>query len=137
MKFTNRQFGEFEYDASHVIDFPQGIIGFEHLRKFIIINDEDAQPFRWLVSLEDRDLNFPLLDPSVVTSDYASYLPDLRIHATFLVASLHDTPEETSVNLRSPIVIEEATGQGRQIILANEALPLRHQFLSSHPSGNQ
>ena len=59
MKWKNRQFGELEFDDEHVLTFPQGIIGFEDYRRFILINDEDSQPFRWLVSIEDEDLSFP------------------------------------------------------------------------------
>ena len=70
MKFTNRQFGELEFDDDHVVMFPGGLIGFERHRKFLIVDDVDSEPFRWLVSLEDGDLSFPLLDPGILLPGY-------------------------------------------------------------------
>ena len=45
MKFTNRQFGELEFDDDHVVMFPGGLIGFERHRKFLIVDDVDSEPF--------------------------------------------------------------------------------------------
>ena len=63
MKFTNRQFGELEFDDDHVVTFPVGLIGFERHRKFLIVDDVDSEPFRWLVSLEDGDRASPFSIP--------------------------------------------------------------------------
>ena len=51
MKWRNIQIGEFEYDSKHIITFPEGLLGFEDLHKFILINDEQSDHssglFRW------------------------------------------------------------------------------------------
>jgi flagellar assembly factor FliW len=124
MKFHSRQFGELQYDETHVFRFPEGIIGFEHLREFLVVDDEDAQPFRWLVSVEDSDLSFPLIHPSVVVPEYTiSFSSDATI---FVVALFAEHVEETTVNLRAPIVIDNKERLGRQVILENDAYALHH-----------
>lgn len=126
MKRHNRQFGELEYEADHVYRFPEGVIGFEHLRDFLIIDDEDSQPFRWLVSLEDADLCFPLIHPSLVVGPYD--VPVSYDATVFLVAILNEHPEQSTVNLRAPIVINTAERTGRQVILDNDTLSVQHRL---------
>ncbi|HUN65379.1 MAG TPA: flagellar assembly protein FliW [Bacteroidota bacterium] len=135
MKTFNNQFGELEYDAKHVILFPEGMIGFQHCTKYILIDDIDTEPFRWLVSLDDSELCFPLLDPLLVMEGYEQQVLKTDASVAFVVASLHELPERSTVNLKSPVVIEKNTQRGKQIILEDERLPMRYQFLKSPQTG--
>ena len=125
MKFTNRQFGELEFEDDHVVTFPAGLIGFEKHRKFLIVDDVDSEPFRWLVSLEDGDLSFPLLDPGILLPAYAVDAATGGGKTVFVVASLRPDVSGSTVNLRSPVVIDNATRTARQVILDDEGLPLQ------------
>lgn len=121
MKYFNHQFGEFEFEEKHIIDFPEGIIGFEDLKKFIIVDDEDSQPFRWLVSIEDSNFSLPLIDPYIIIADYN--IPKVSgKKSVFVVAKLREPIEQSSLNLRSPILIDNDTQAGIQIILEDEKL---------------
>ncbi|MBI5463827.1 MAG: flagellar assembly protein FliW [Ignavibacteriales bacterium] len=131
MKFNNHQFGEFEYDAEHVLQFPDGIIGFEGNKKFIVVNDEDSEPFRWLVSLEDSELSFPMLDPALLNAEYENVVPNGKGATIFVVASLHDDPARSSVNLRSPIVIDPASRTGRQVILDEDQFSVQYPLFAA------
>lgn len=135
--FTNRQFGTFEYSEDYALKFPSGIIGFEQLKNFLIINDDDSQPFRWLVSLDDGDLHFPVLDPSFVVESYDRHIPGGNEKAVFLIASLHEHPEESTVNLRSPVVIDGTSRTGKQVILDDESLSVRYRFLNGADAGKR
>jgi len=128
MTWKNAQFGEFEYMEDHVILFPEGLIGFEDLHKYILINEEETQPFLWLVSLEDPLISFPLLNPRGFLGVYPE--PDTlgASDAVFVIATLQDNPAESAVNLKSPIVINNATRQAKQIILENERYGFHHQL---------
>jgi len=132
MKFRNRQFGEIEFEEDHLVRFPAGIIGFDEYRKFLIVNDDDTQPFRWLVSVEDEELSFPLLDPELLTEGYTGRLKDSADSTVFLIAALHEQAERSTANLRSPIIIDNRTREARQVILDDESLPL--QYPLSRPS---
>ena len=132
MKWKNRQFGELEFDDEHVLTFPDGIIGFEESRRFILINDEDSQPFRWLVSIEDEDLSFPLLNPQILVPNYKAG-NQLKDNATTLVvATLRKEIENSTVNLRSPVIIMNESRTGKQIILEEEAYVLQHPLFAAH-----
>ncbi len=124
MKWYSRQFGEIEYEETHEFTFPDGIIGFEQLRRFLVIDDEDAQPFRWLVSLEDSSLNFPLIPAAFIEADYGSDLPGEA--TVFVVAMLGEPIEESTVNMRAPILVDPSTRSGRQVVLEGEGYAIQH-----------
>ncbi len=125
MKFANAQFGELEFDDQYVVEFPDGIIGFEQKQRYVIIDDEDSEPFRWLVSIEDRELSFPLLDPSLVLPGYDRHFSLGDGKSVFVIASLHEKVEKSSINLRSPLIIDNTTRQGQQVILDDDSLPFQ------------
>jgi flagellar assembly factor FliW len=125
MKTVSRQFGELEFDDQHVVEFREGIIGFEQYKKFIIVADEDSEPFRWLVSTESPDLSFPLLDPALLLPEYAAGRKVSPEREVWVVAALHSDVKKSSVNLRSPIVIDPKTRIAEQLILDDDMLPLQ------------
>jgi flagellar assembly factor FliW len=131
MKFSNWQFGELEYEEHHVLTFPSGIIGFEQLHTFVLVNYEDTEPFRWLISLQDQTVSFPLLEASRVVPDYT--LPDDQSREVFFIACLSSTIEESTVNLRSPILIDNAVREGKQIIIENELYSMQFPLFPSAP----
>ena len=134
MKFTNRQFGELEFDDQLVVTFSNGLIGFEQHRRFLIVDDVDSEPFRWLVSIESADLSFPLLDPRLLLPEYLSRSGIGEGASVFVIAALSERLEHSSVNLRSPLVIENATRHGQQMILDDESLPFQFPLVSATPS---
>jgi len=125
MKWTHKQFGEMEFEEKHVVYFPNGIIGFEESKKFLIGNDESSEPFRWLISLDDSEISFPLLDPEVLCAGYVERYIALENVTVFSVASIKSDVAQSTVNLRSPIVIDSASRIGRQVVLEDETLNVR------------
>ncbi len=131
MKFTNRQFGELDFEEDHVVTFPGGLIGFEQYRTYLIVDDVDSEPFRWLVSLEDGNLSFPLLDPGLLLPGYAVDTVTGGGKTVFVIASLRPSVQSSTVNLRSPVVIDNATRTAKQVVLDDEGLPLQFPLVPS------
>jgi len=134
MKFTNRQFGEMTFEEKHVLIVPDGIIGFGEYKKYLIVDDQDTQPFRWLVSLEDPDLSFAMITPDLVVRDYQSKLFSNRDVTVFSLIALKDPVEESTMNLRSPLVIDNKTKEVCQIILEDESLSMRYPLFNRKPN---
>jgi flagellar assembly factor FliW len=134
MKWNNIQFGEFEYGEEQIITFPEGLIGFEQLKKFILILDEDSQPFRWLVSLEDSDISFPVIEPHALAPEYVVPNVEPTTHTVLVVVTLREPLEHSTMNLRSPLILENQSQHGRQVILDNDAYPFQFSLFSSELS---
>lgn len=135
MKLVTRQFGELEISEEKIIHFPNGIIGFEECKSFVIIDDEDFEPFRWMISLDRKEFGFPVLDPFLVFEDYIDEFPtkvveELRsnnsIIQAFSVVTLKGEENNITINLKGPIIVDYSKKEGRQIILTSEELPVSH-----------
>ena len=125
MKWINKQFGEMEFEEKHVVYFPEGLIGFEEFKKFLIINDESSEPFRWLVSLEDEEIAFPIIDPELVLEGYAQKYLFINNVTLFSVVSIKSDMALSTVNLRSPLVIDSSDRNGKQLVLDEDELQVR------------
>ncbi len=131
MKIKNSQFGEIEFDDGIIINFPDGLIGFEDLKRFIIIEDEECKPFRWLISVDEPEIGFAILEPTLVFEDYyqrSGFDPD--VYVLFVIVTLNRDISKISVNLKAPVVIDKVKKSGRQIILENDEFEVAHQLLS-------
>jgi flagellar assembly factor FliW len=51
IKITTRQFGELEFEDDIVLHFEDGIIGFENLKRYVILKMDDDL-FFWLASVD-------------------------------------------------------------------------------------
>ncbi|MCB0268712.1 MAG: flagellar assembly protein FliW [Calditrichia bacterium] len=135
MKIVTRQFGEIEFSEDMLIHFPKGMIGFERCRRFLIVNDEDYEPFRWLIAVDEEEIGFPVLNPFLVTKNFDKELPHRLVKRLlnkeqtldlFCVVTLNGEGGKVTINLKSPIVIDYDEKRGEQMILASDDVPVAH-----------
>lgn len=70
MKTIQTRFGAVEYNPEQVLRFPQGLIGFEDLRDFIVMPNQKQGPLFWIQSVDDPQIAFVLTDPTNFFLDY-------------------------------------------------------------------
>ena len=130
MKFFSRQFGELECGDELRVSIPNGIIGFEEWTEYVIVHDEDSEPFRWLVSTQNSDLCLPLIDPSEICPEYAPRLSGIGDdpYEMFAVVCLRSSLDETTANLKSPLVIDSKTQTARQVVLTDDQYSIAHKL---------
>ena len=137
MKIRTRDYGEVEVDAASIINFDDGIIGFEECHDYILLDGgDDMSPFKCLQSIDDCDLAFMLLDPFVVRPDYEAEIGDdaaarLSIDsdediAVFVIVVVPDDVKQMSFNLKAPIIINARAKKGAQYIVDNGDYSVRH-----------
>ncbi len=130
---TTRQFGEVSYDSTNVITFPEGLVGFEELRNFVLIHEEESEPFRWLLSLEEPTIGFAVIDPRLVKPEYGTDIPvSIENQDLFTIVTLHKELRKSTLNLKGPILIHQETREGKQIILNAERFPVAHPLFNNH-----
>lgn len=126
MKKIQSRFGEIEYDPDNTLQFPEGLIGFENLRDFIVMPNEKEGPLFWIQSVDDPQLAFILTDPSNFYYDY-KVVPDGRERQKLgidesgdcLVVSVVTVPPDRNItlNLAAPILFAPQTNKALQVIL--------------------
>ena len=108
---------------------PMGLLGFEHLKEYVLVANPDEEPFVWLQVKDNGPLAFVVVNPFLVAPDYQPDLPQADVDflgieapedAVLLnIVTLHSA--RATVNLKGPIVINRHTGTGKQVVLANAA----------------
>lgn len=133
MLITTRDFGKLDINEDEILEFVDPIFGFEELKRYVLLSDDEAgQGLLWLQSLEKPDTCFILLDPQEVGIDYKPELPDyalkdLQIKDEFAVRLIAVVPQnfkDTTVNLKSPVIINMAQKVAGQVIIEAD-YPLR------------
>jgi flagellar assembly factor FliW len=68
--FETQNFGAIEYEEDWMVDFPNGLPGFEDRRRFAALSFPDSEPMVFLQSLEDRSLCFVTLPVLSIDQHY-------------------------------------------------------------------
>lgn len=77
MKIDSPRFGALEIAPDKVIDFPNGLLGFENVRRFSLFHPEGAKVSYFILqSLDDPELAFNIADPALFGFDYEITLSD-------------------------------------------------------------
>lgn len=136
MIINTRNFGEIEVDDSKIIYFNDGIPGFNELKKYILVVDDEDSPFYWLQSTETPEIAFVMLDAFKIIPEYNPHIENEIIDSLgehtndeLLIYNIAVIPEDInkiSVNLKAPVIINTNTGKGIQAILNNEDYPIKH-----------
>jgi flagellar assembly factor FliW len=128
------RFGTFAVDPTSVIQFPEGLPGFEQNRRFVLISSEEVAPLHVLHAVDGPAASFLAVDPRFVLDTYRTTLAigdrlkldaddDMPLVWLVLVATDGDG---ATVNLRAPIVINPSVMIGCQVMPHNSLYPLRH-----------
>ena len=126
MKTINTRFGEVEYDPSHIIHFPEGLVGLDQLKNFLVMPNKKQGPLFWIQCVDDPAFAFLVTDPTNFFLDYV-VLPDgnereklgIAENGTCFVLSIVSVSEhkEITLNLSGPILYAPETNKGLQVIL--------------------
>ena len=139
MTVKTRICGEIEVKEDKVVNMLGGLIGFETLRQFVLINeddDKDKKGVMWLQSVEDGDLALPTMDPTIVKTSYSPSISEDLLKGLgdfdkdeYLILVTLTVPkkiEDMSVNLKAPIIIDIETMKGIQVIVDDEDCPVKY-----------
>lgn len=76
MKIITRDFGEQEIEEDKIITFPEGIIGFENVKRYALLSPLGDGVFpMWLQAVDSKEPCFVVYDPMVIYSDYRFVIP--------------------------------------------------------------
>lgn len=144
MKLKTKPYGEVEVHEKQRIHFPDGIIGFEEIKYYFLLDSREGGPFYWLQAEKNPDLAFILMNPRVFREDY-----ELRVRQSdresigieseedcldFVIITVPTDPAKISANLMGPIIINRRTREAGQVISLNDEYTTRHYILEEMKS---
>ena len=129
MKIQTTRFGEIEIEEGRIFKFILPIIGFNELKDFVIVDINKDNFFKWLQSVEDPSLAFPVVSVFSMNIDYSVDIPDnvvelLKIKnvESLLVMNIasipQNDPQGTTLNLLAPIIFNIEEQLAGQVILS-------------------
>ena len=143
-EIETKPFGKMVIDERQILDFPDGILGFENYTQFALIEENQESSFKWLQSLTELDLAFIVIQPDLFAPDYKPVLGQEDLDGIGLVSLdeavvmtivtiPNDNPQKMTANLQGPVVINPKNGKAKQFISKNENHPVRKMILDNAP----
>ncbi len=128
MNIITRDFGEVQIDEKTIIEFPNGIIGFEDTKRYALLSPLGDEQFpMWLQSVDGKEPCFVVYDPMQIYPEYKFAISDeeqelIKVDAEtpyrcLTVAIVPDDYRKTTINLRCPIVMNTRDNIAAQVIL--------------------
>ena len=137
------KFGTIEIDENRIFDFNLPIIGFDELKKFIILDPNPDSLFKWLQSIETPDLAFPIISVASLEYDYSIDLSDAVIKTleitnpeSLLVMNItsipQDNPKGTTINLLAPLIFNLDNQKAGQIVLSGSGYDISYPMFKKN-----
>ena len=144
MKIKTLRFGELEIDESQIFKCRMGLPGFASMKSFVIIEQEEHYPFKWMQSVDDAAVAFILADPLLFYPTYCAEIPRSElsiIHpekeqdlALSVIMTITEHTHEISANLCAPLIFNLANHQGMQYVLSDRKYPVKYYLFQEGDS---
>lgn len=138
VKIKTTRFGELEVNPNDIITFSDGLLGFENLKKYFVVDPGDSTLILWLQSTEDEKIAFPIIEPKIFKPDYiAKLLPadlngleleTLNTAKLYAILTIPANVTEMSANLKAPVVVNSQKRVAKQIVLQDSKLSVKHEM---------
>lgn len=127
MEIETRDFGKMEINEDQIISFPDGLYAFEDARRFALIAPKENEYPIWLQCIDNLRPCFIVFDPYIFCEDYNFSLNEgektilgIKDNSNTKVLCIAHVPEDfrdTTVNMKSPIVVNMDNKTAMQVIL--------------------
>lgn len=136
MQIATTRFGSLKIEDSDIISFPQGIVGFEMRRRWVLLADAVNEAVGWLQCLDQAELALAVVSPRRFVPDYRvrlvkSELAPLQLedsHRAYVLTVVNKNQTHLTINLKAPLIINLNARLGRQVITSDEQ-PLQKELV--------
>jgi flagellar assembly factor FliW len=133
-------FGDLEAPQDKIITFKEGLPGFPQIHRFALLELDELEPFRYLQALDDPPIALYIINPFLVEPGYEFKLTESDMEdvgssnaselTVYSVATIPEDPNDATINLIAPIVINEKALCGKQVILHESKYSVKQPLLS-------
>lgn len=142
MQIQTKYLGELNIVDGDIIEFPNGLMGFENRTKFVLLNIPDNPYFKVLQDVEDSFIGFLVTNPWEFYSDYDIIIPDEEIirleiqgekdFMIYNIITVKASFKDSTVNLMAPVIINKNKNIGKQIIINDSIYHTKHPLLEGN-----
>jgi len=142
MIIKTARFGELDVGEQDIVEFNPGLLGFETLTRYILMDIAEIPDFKWLQSIDEPNLAFLLVDPFTIKKSYCVELSDdvvnkleIKEPEQVLVYTIVTVPKSgfknATTNLVGPLIINWLRKKGKQIIFERDSNSIRYPLISN------
>ena len=129
MNIDSPRFGSLTIEPSRIIEFPAGLAGFEHCKRFSLFHPEGENPRYFILqSLDDAAVAFNIADPALFGFSFDIQLSDAETAligmtdpaqvAIVVILTQEAADQPVRANLKAPLVINLESRRGLQHIFS-------------------
>ena len=138
---STTRFGDIDIDESRTVLIKAGILGFEHLKRYVFLVQDEKILFWWFQSVDDGSVAFVVINPFIIKPDYEPIIQDndvelleLKSHEDVILMSIvtiRSDPFKVTANLKAPIVINLKKKLAKQVILDKSDYPIQYSIVDN------
>jgi len=139
--FQHSSLGEISYKKDDLLTFPQGLLGFEKKKRYILVEREACHPFQWMLCPDDANVGFLVVNPLIFQPDYSPNisrreLKELEIDnpqslSMYVIITLKEDFSATTANLSGPILLNAEKKIGKQLVLLDDSYSTKHRIINT------
>jgi len=140
MVVNTTRFGPIDVSTDDILQFEEGLLGFNDLTRFVLLDDPSDDIFAWLQSCDEPSIAFPVLEPELFEdkfelnlskSDLASLKADTETNLrSFCIITIPEDPARMTANLKAPVVVNIEKRVAKQVVLQDNRLEIREPIFS-------
>ncbi len=130
VKIQTKTVGEVEVTEKQKLKFEDGIMGFEVIKFYYLIDMPDS-PFYTLQAEDEVDVAFIVIQPESFMKEYNPMIPaseyktigieDRSDVIDLVIITIPDEPVNMTANLQGPIILNKKTKKAKQTISINDS----------------
>jgi flagellar assembly factor FliW len=139
MKYLTSRFGQISFEEKEILFLPKGLLGFSQLSKYVIIEKEKYDPFKWLQSVEDPEVAVVITDPTLFFPNYKLEVNEKELEElnfqqmkeliTYVIVTLPTNSSQMSADLLGPVVINSKRRIAKQVVMPSSPYTTKHYIL--------
>ena len=138
-RLKTKPFGEIEIDERQIVDFPEGLLGFDYVKKFVVLDSREKSPFKWLQAYDEPGLAFVIIRPIDFMVEYDLVISSADLEdvgakepgelLVFAIVTIPSNDKDMTANLQGPVIINPKKRVGKQAISLSEKYRVKHRIL--------
>jgi flagellar assembly factor FliW len=140
LEIRTTRFGPVQIEPDDVICFPNGMLGLDGCRHWVLLADAHNDALGWLQSTTQPEVALAVVSPRRFVPDYQVRTPRAEIAPLSLdplqdahvLAIVSKNEESITLNLKAPLIINLERRVGRQVINSGEQ-PVQYELCEQLP----
>ncbi|MBV2197207.1 flagellar assembly protein FliW [Bacillus velezensis] len=136
MIIKTKYHGEIRIDEGQIISFENGLPGFNDETQFVVLPLSEDSPFLASQSVKQEHIAFIVASPFIFFKGYEFdidhatlellHIEDIEDVEVMAILTLEEPFENTTANLKAPIIVNKKEMKAKQIILHDASYETKH-----------